>query len=262
MTPVRLGAVGYLNARPLVHGLDRLPDRFAVRFDVPARCATLLEERVIDVGLIPSIGYCSHADYRIVPDVGICSSGPVASVALFTTRPRSAIRSIALDSNSRTSAALLRILCARSFDIEPDFITMGPDLPSMLAQCDAALLIGDIALFADHRSAGLQKIDLGEEWTKMTGLPFVYAFWTGWSRAIDGEVIGALQRARDAGRDAFDQIAAAYCDGDPDREAIARAYLRDNVSYSLGQRERAGLRAFFAAAAELGIVAPGASLRF
>src|SRR5437667_1938921 len=131
MTRVRLGAVGYLNARPCVVGLDRHP-RFDLRFDLPARCAALLHDGTIDVGLIPSIEYLRNPQgtdaYRMVPGVAIASAGPVASVALFTTRPISAIRSIALDTSSRTSVALTRVMCAKVFGIDP---MLGPHAPDL-----------------------------------------------------------------------------------------------------------------------------------
>jgi hypothetical protein len=92
MTAVRLGAVGYLNARPLVVGLNRSP-RFTLRYDVPSECARLLHAGDIDVGLVPSIEYTRGNAYRIVPDLAIMSDGPVASVALFSTRPIADIRS-------------------------------------------------------------------------------------------------------------------------------------------------------------------------
>ena len=111
MNPLRVGAVGYLNARPLVYGLER-DARFAVRFDAPSRCAELLHTGEVDLGLIPSIEYLHGPDYAIVPGVAIASHGPVASVALFTKGRVSAIQSIAADSGSRTSVALLRVLCA------------------------------------------------------------------------------------------------------------------------------------------------------
>ena len=107
MTPVRLGAVGYLNARPLVFGLDRSP-RFDLRYDLPSECARLLHAGDVDVGLIPSIEYLRGDSYRIVPDLAITSSGPVRSVALFTTRPIGDVRSILMDTSSRTSVALVQ----------------------------------------------------------------------------------------------------------------------------------------------------------
>src|SRR5688572_32739731 len=107
MKAVRLGAVDYLNARPLVYGLELRP-AFAVRFDPPAKCAALLHEGSIDVGMIPSIEYLRGAEYCAVPDMAIVSEGPVASVAMFTTRPVEQVRTIAADTSSRTSNALLR----------------------------------------------------------------------------------------------------------------------------------------------------------
>ena len=153
MTPVRLGAVGYLNARPLVFGLDRSP-RFDLRYDLPSECARLLHAGDIDLGLIPSIEYLRGDSYRIVPDLAIASRGPVASVALFTTRPMSDVRSIVMDTSSRTSVALVRVLCARLFKIEPAIEAHSPDLNAMLERGDAALIIGDNALVWDPERAG------------------------------------------------------------------------------------------------------------
>ena len=104
MSLVRVSAVEYLNAKPLVHGLDGRNDLFDLRFDVPARCAAQLHERSVDLGLIPSIEYAEYSDYRIVPDLAVASEGDVASVALFTTRPVTSLRLIAVDSHSRTSS--------------------------------------------------------------------------------------------------------------------------------------------------------------
>ena len=122
---VRLGAVSYLNTRPLVEGLDARPD-VALRFDVPARCADLVEAGEVDLGLVPIIEYARHADdYAVVPDVSIASLGAVDSVALFTRQPIERVRTIALDVSSRTSAGLVRLLCARHWRIEPAFVPAG-----------------------------------------------------------------------------------------------------------------------------------------
>jgi chorismate dehydratase len=190
---VRLGAVGYLNARPLVYGLERSP-RFDVRYDIPSECARLLHAGAIDVGLIPSIEYLRGGPYRIVPDLAIASAGPVASVAIFTRRPIADVQSIAMDTSSRTSVALTRVLCARLFRIDPTVEMRGPDLNDMLERSDAALIIGDNALLLDGRP-GIEKIDLGEAWTDMTGLPFVYAFWAGRPGALTGADVDALRAA-------------------------------------------------------------------
>ena len=251
---IRLGAVSYLNTGPLVYGLEEQPHRFHLRFDVPSRCAALLHEDRVDLGLIPSIEYLHGPGYRIVRGVAIASDGPVASVALFSRKPVSEIESIALDSGSRTSVALLKVLCARWFEISPAFSTMAPDMDAMLKACDAALVIGDNALFADHTALGLEKIDLGEEWTGMTGLPFVYAFWAGRPGVVSPEDASRLNEARDRGLAAVEKVAERYFPGDPAKIARGAEYLRENVKYALGEREQAGLGRFYELAAELGLV--------
>ena len=253
MRAIRLGAVDYLNARPLVYGLELSSAHFTLRFDVPSKCAALLHEGSIDIGMIPSIEYLrGHEAYRIVPDVAIASDGPVASVAMFTAKKIQDIGTIAADTSSRTSNALLQVLCYEAFGIEAQFVPMAPDLTQMLARCDAALLIGDPALFFDHESRGLTKIDLGEQWTRLTGLPFVWAFWAGRPGVVRAEHVGFLTDARDRGMEAADEVAARYCG--PERTARGRAYLRENVRYTLGEKEQAGLRLFYELAVNLGVV--------
>ncbi len=248
MRVVRLGAVGYLNARPLVHGLDARTDLFSLRFDLPSTCATLLHAGDIDLGMIPSIEYQRAPElYRIVPDLGIVSDGDVASVALFTRVPIEKIRTIGLDSSSRTSAGLTRVLCREAWGIEPVFEPMAPEAAARVEPCDAALLIGDPALFLDHVSAGLMKIDLGAEWTRLTGLPFVWAVWAGRADALTATHVVALQEARDAGVADSDAIAEAYAGAE--KGPICKSYLRDNIQYQLGEREAAGLRRYFELAA-------------
>jgi chorismate dehydratase len=253
MSRIRIGAVAYLNARPLVFGLELLSDRFLLRFDLPSRCAALLHEGSIDVGMIPSIEYLrGRSGYRIVPEVGVISNGAVASVALFTRTAVDRIRSIAADTSSRTSNGLLRVLCLERFGIDPELVPMGPNPEAMLRQCDAALVIGDPALFFDHGAAGVQKIDLGLEWSAMTGLPFVWAIWAGRPDVLLSDDVAALVEARDAGVAASDEIAAAYCG--PGRTVLCQRYLRENIQYTLGAREEAGLRKYFELAEKHGVV--------
>jgi chorismate dehydratase len=260
MRRVRIGAVGYLNTRPLVHGLDRRPE-FDVRFDVPSRCATLLHERMIDLGVVPSIEL-TRGDYRIVPGIAIASEGEVASVALFMRCPLDRVRRVALDTSSRTSATLLRVLFAERFGLAPVWTEHPPDIGSMLLANDAALVIGDPALFFNHEAAGLMKLDLGAAWTEWTGLPFVWAFWAGHHDAVSPDVVGWLTRARDEGVAAIDAIAADYAQGDAARAGVARRYLRTNVQWVLTARHVEALRRFYALAAKVGVVARDASPLF
>jgi chorismate dehydratase len=260
--PVRLGAVSYLNVRPLVYGLDERPDKVTLRFDVPSDCARLLADAEIDLGMIPSIAWLDRPGDRIVPGICIGSDGPVASVALFTRKPVSEVRTIALDTSSRTSVALLRILCTRRFQVSPAFVHHPPELGSMLGSADAALIIGDLALFADHRAHHAEKIDLGAMWTDMTGLPFVWAFWSGRPDAVGADTVQLLQAAAEEGMAHADQIAAAYCARRPERVPVAQRYLRENLAFRLTHRALDGLRAFYGEATRLGIGAPAAKLAF
>jgi chorismate dehydratase len=250
MRPVRLGAVAYLNARPLVFGLDRQP-RFTLRYDLPSECARLLEAGEVDLGLVPSIEYLRDPAYRIVPGLAIASCGPVASVALFTKRPVSEVRSIVMDTSSRTSVALVRVLCARLFRIDPVIEALDPNLDAMLDRGDAALVIGDNALLWQPR--GVEKIDLGSAWTALTGLPFVWAFWVGRAGVVDRADVEALVAARDTGLRNSDSIARAYFADAPHHQALGTRYLRDNIKYDLGGAERAGLERFYRYASEIGL---------
>lgn len=249
--PVNLGAVGYLNARPLTWALDRSPDRWRIRYDIPSVCSRLLHDGDVNLGLIPSIDYLQSPDYRFVPGVGIGSRGPIASVALFTRVPLGDIKRIALDTSSRTSVALVRVLSHHRFRITPEFVPHGPDLEEMSRRADAALLIGDPALEAPHEALGLEKIDLGTEWTAMTGLPFIYAAWTGRTGAVGPTEVSLLQQAQDEGVRSAGAIAVEYGHGDPALTALADGYLRDNVKYGLGPDEARGLQMFLDYAADL-----------
>ena len=261
MRPARLGAVSYLNTRPLVRGLDERPDLFTVRFDVPSVCASLLHEGAVDVGLIPAVEYL-RGDYRIVPGIAIGSDGPVDSVAIFTTVPIERVRTLALDVSSKTSVALTRILCRKLWDIAPEFVPAEPDLRAMLARADAALVIGDPALEIDPEHYGTTKIDLGLAWQALTGLPFVYAAWVGPAGAVDCGQVAALQAARARGEREVADIAGETAPGDPAGAQRVVAYLRDTLKYGLGDRECAGLERFHALAVELVLAAAARPLTF
>jgi chorismate dehydratase len=256
---VRLGAVSYLNAEPSVHGLERAPG-FRIERDVPSRVAERLHAGEVDLGLVPSIEY-AFGRYAIVPGIAIASRGPVRSVCLFHRGPIEAVRRVALDTSSRASAGLVKVLLhARLGRERPvEYVPMAPGLTAMLAAADAALLIGDPALDAESDVA---RLDLGEEWTRLTGLPFVYAFWAGPQGAVSPAGVRTLQAALAQGLSALGAIAARQARGDATRAARYEAYLRDSIIYRLGEAERAGLLEFLRRAHALGLVPAVPELRF
>ena len=261
MSPLRLGAVSYLNTKPLVYGLDAHPDRFDVRFDVPAKCAELLHENKVDLGLIPAIEYL-RGDYAIVPGVSIASYGDVATVAVFTRKPMDRVETLALDLSSRTSVALTRVLSAKRWGIAPKFTPAEPDLEKMLQKADAALVIGDPAFDIAPGQHGVTKIDLGGEWKSLTGLPFVYAMWVGRPGVASPDDCRMLQEARDRGVANLGAIARQVGGGNAALEQRALSYLRDNLKYGLGEAELAGLRRFHELAAEIAVVPELKPLKF
>lgn len=259
--PVRVSAVSFLNARPLVVGLERETALFDVSTDLPSTCAARLHAHEVDLGLIPAIEYV-RGDYALVPGMAIGSDGPILSVAIFTTTPMARVKRLALDTSSRTSVALTHVLCAKLWQVAPAMVAAPPDLDQMLAVADAALIIGDPALDVAPLPAGVEKIDLGEAWQTLTGLPFVYAAWAGRPGALTPEHVAALAAARDRGLEAVDQLAAEAAHGDGTRAAVLASYLRHNLRYAFGPREQAGLARFFALAAEVGHTPRALPLRF
>lgn len=254
---LRIGAVNYLNTKPLIYDLERLAPSAEVVLDLPSRLADNLGRGRLDVALIPSIEFFADPTYSLVSNACIACRGPVLSVKLFSRGPIQSIRSLALDEGSRTSVALARILLAERFDIQPQLERLPLDAGVNDAEADAVLLIGDRAM---HSPGGRFEVvwDLGDEWCRFTGLPFVFAMWVARAAAdLDG-IDRALCEARDAGLAHLDEIAA--CEAAP--LGLTRpqcvAYLRDNLYFYLGPREQQGLELFYKKASQLGLVPSGA----
>jgi chorismate dehydratase len=254
---LRLGAVAYLNATPLVHGLDADP-RFELVRDVPSRVAERLHADELDLGMIPSIEYAAGG-YAIVPGVGIASQGAVRSVLLLQRRPLDQLRRVAVDSSSRTSVALLRILLAERLPRGLEYVTRAPDVPAMLEDADAALVIGDSALYHEGDE---ERLDLGEEWTRRTGLPFVWAFWAGRPGVLAHGDVDRLQEALRLGLLAIPAIAATYNGLGRARAPLNEAYLRGSIVFALGDEQLQGLREFYRRAQALQLIERVPELRF
>ncbi|MDP9119841.1 MAG: menaquinone biosynthesis protein [Acidobacteriota bacterium] len=177
MAKLRVGIVNYLNSKPLAWGFlkGHHADLFVPSYHPPALVAQLLGQGNLDIGLIPSIEVQRIPNLVVLPDLCVAASKEVRSVLLLSRCPPAEIRKVALDLNSRTSATLLRVLLRDRYGIDPEYLHERPDPERMLAEADAALLIGDPALKVDRER--YQVIDLAGEWNAMTGLPFVFAVW-------------------------------------------------------------------------------------
>src|SRR6516165_3692263 len=235
-TPVRIGAVNYLNTKPLICDLEELAPGIELLLDVPSRLADLLATGELDVALIPVIEYFRAGNYSVVPGLAIASSGPVLSVTLFSRVPWVQIRRVALDEGSRTSAALALVLLRKRYAIQPEVTPLALDRGAEDADADAVLLIGDRAMRACLPGFEFA-FDLGQEWHDWTGLPFVYAFWAVRAGADLGSVEEALQEARRRGGRRVGPIAQQEGPRLGLDAGFCRRYLQTVIHFDLGPRE-------------------------
>jgi len=264
----RVGHIQFLNCLPIYWGLMRSGALLDVDLykDTPDRLNAALVAGDLDIGPISLVEYLRHAgDLLLLPDLAVGSDGPVQSVILVSTRPLHELdgRPVALGSTSRTGALLARMLLADRYGVRPTYYTCPPDLPTMLREADAAVLIGDVALRASHEAPrqGLLVTDLGQAWREWTGLPMVFAAWAvrrDFAAAHPGvakDVHEAFLRSRELCLAELDEAAAAAARWEPFDAATLATYFRV-LDFSLGERQVAGLREFARRAAARGEAPP------
>ncbi len=259
--PLRIGAVNYLNSKPLIHELETLAHEAELVLEVPSRLADELAVGNLDVALIPVIEYFRAGSYSVVPNIAIASRGPVLSVTLFSRVPWPQIRRVALDEGSRTSAALTQILLRKRYEIKPDLVPLPLDRAAEEVDADAVLLIGDRAMRA-CLPGFTYAYDLGQEWHDWTGLPFVYAFWAVREGVELGGGAAALREAKRRGLLHVGRIAHREAPLLGLDAGFCRRYLSNIIQFDLGPREQAGLHHYYMLACELGLARRGVSLEF
>jgi chorismate dehydratase len=238
-------AVSFLNTTPLVWGMLHGPQRgmFDLSFRVPSGCADALASGDADIGIIPTFEL-TRQNLQILPGAGIACNGPVRSILLISSCPAAEIRTVAVDSSSRTSVQLARIFLERRYGVTPVLIPHPPALEAMLRVADAALVIGDPALRIDPERLPYRTSDLGAEWTQMTGLPMVFAVWAGRPGVVNDAIAGHFLSSLRYGQERMEEIVAlesARLEFPPE---FVRDYLIRNVVHDLGPREYEGLELF------------------
>lgn len=263
-SPIRVGAVSYLNAKPLYYRLcDFAPD-VRLSMDVPGRLAEQLAAGSLDVALIPSVEYLRGVSrgYEIVPDFAIAARGPVRSVKLFGRVPWPEVRRLALDAGSRTSQALAQIWLEARHGLRPDVVEELPlGVSALESTADAVLVIGDRAMKVPHEPFH-EVVDLAEAWVDLTGLPFVFALWVARGGVDLADLPAALERSRSEGLAHADDLARMHGPRLGLDFTTCYDYLTKVLSYDLGEPEIAGLRTFAQMAARLGLAPQGVSLVF
>jgi chorismate dehydratase len=278
---LRVGGIDYLNSLPLLFGLDREGSGIELTYHVPSRLASMLDAGELDVALIPIVAYADRPDYAIVPGIGISSYGSVRSIRLYFRDTLAKAKRVGLDTCSRTSALLTRLLFRDLWENEPEFVDVDPDtLHAVLSgddrsglDLDGALLIGDAALRHGIYD-GWRNVDLGTEWTRWTGLPFVYAFWACRPDALEEGVakvlVETLGRARDEGVQRIDDIVhggvlSKGITGLPEGFAASDAidYLNRVIHYDLGEQKRAAMALYLERLRAAGLLdIDGEAMRF
>ncbi|MEJ2245635.1 MAG: menaquinone biosynthesis protein [Acidobacteriota bacterium] len=245
-TKIRISLVNYLNSAPLgwafLHGF--LSEIFEVIPSSPARCAEQLSNGDVDIGLIPSIEYQRIPDLKIIPGIAIASLAEVRSILLVSRWEKESIRSVALDTTSRSSVVLTKILLEERLGIQPEYIPHPPDLEKMLGKCDAALLIGDSALVVDLEK--YRTIDLAGMWVQWQQKPFVFAFWAcrPETSSTDG-LTDQFHQAKEWGLEHRSEIAAVYSDQLKLPKDFLERYLVHNINFDLGQEHIRGLEEYY-----------------
>jgi len=264
--PFRLSIIDYLNSAPLNYGFKRGLgfEHFHLKFQVPSACADQLRSGEVDAGLISSIEFLRIPELLIVPGLCIASPKRVRSVLILSKVPPEKIRSLSLDTSSRSSVVLGQILLRERYGATPESRPVAPDLPAMLEQSDAALVIGDPAMRA--RKDGLIVLDLAEEWHAWTGLPFVFALWMVRQGAPELPVPGGVARffheSLEMGQQNLPTIIDEAWHSIGWTKLELREYLTENISYRLGEPERRSLALFFEKAVRHGFAPSERELRF
>ncbi|HUA92668.1 MAG TPA: menaquinone biosynthesis protein [Terracidiphilus sp.] len=268
---LRVAAIDFLNPAPLMWDFEHPPldsvlaQRYSIDRMLPAECAERLAAGQADIGLVPIAALATTPGLRILPGCTIASKGHVRSLLLVrrASQPLAKLRSVAADTASRTTITYARLLFHRWGNPVVPFLPLAADLDRMLAKADAAILIGDPALFAlEERSNRFERTgeelvyhDLAHEWRTLTGLPFVSAVWSAaHGSALDESIARDLILSRDHGLGNIHALAAEWSQRLPIPESTIRSYLSSNIHYVLDEECLEGMRGFFRIAAECGVL--------
>jgi chorismate dehydratase len=246
---LQIGSVSFLNARPLIWGLEEV-EGLQLNLDVPSRLLDGMLAGRFHVALLPVIDYQRMPGLRLLTSGGIGSDGPTLTVRIFSPVPIEQITTLACDTDSHTSVALARIILGEAYGIRPEFIPLNQNAPD---DGIARLLIGD-KVVCEEPAGMLHQLDLGEAWKRQTGMPFVFAAWMARGDVALGDLPRQLQNAKELGRAHVEQIIERYAIPRGWPAGIAREYLTDRLQYDIDARHLDAIRLFHRLAFTYGLV--------
>ena len=271
MPGLRISAISFLNTAPLMWDFEHgtAGENFEIDYTIPSQCAAALAGNRADIGIIPAITYAEIPGLVILPNIAIASKDHVRSILLVSKKRIEDVRTVATDTSSRTSVALTQILFAKFFGGHREFTPRPPDLKEMLKHFDAALLIGDSALQVSMHNTPYHLYDLAHDWRRLTGKPFVFAFWAVRLDALHRPPAGmnltdVFQQSRDHGLlpENIDLLAKEWAPRLGITEAEVTTYLTENIHYFLDRENHTGLQLFLTYAHEVGLIPAVPKLRF
>lgn len=255
--PLRVGAVSYLNSKPLIEDLgNSLGENGRLSTDLPSRLADQLHRDEIDLGLIPVFEYFQNESFRLVSTSGIACRGPVWSVRIFFRCQPSKVKTLALDEGSRTSAALSKVLLHEELGRIPETRLLPIDASPDSIDADAVLLIGDRAMHPErYERTFVANWDLGETWWERTGLPFVFAAWVARPGVSQSPLLGDwLDKVREYGKERIPEISTRLSESYELTSAQCFDYLSNYIHFEIDREARAGLEEFRRKCHHLGLV--------
>jgi chorismate dehydratase len=270
MALLRISAISFLNTAPLMWDFEHgeAARDFAIEYTIPSACAAALAANQADIGIIPAVTYAEIPGLVILPNIAIAAKDFVRSILLVSKKPIEQIATVATDTSSRTSVALLQVLFAKFFGGPRQLTPHAPQLDLMLRSHDAALLIGDAAL---EISVGKEYFvyDLAHLWHERTGQPFVFAFWAVRLDSLDRaprdlDLVKVFQQSRNHGLEPANLrvIAQQWSSKLKLSEADILTYLTENVHYYLDRQNHAGLQLFLRYSQQIGLIPAAPDLRF
>jgi chorismate dehydratase len=271
MPRLRVSAISFLNTAPLMWDFEHadVAKDFDISYTIPSECAAALADGKADIGIIPAVTYAQIPGLVILPNIAIAARGKVRSILLISKKPIEDVKTVATDTSSRTSVALTQILFAKFLGGHRKFEPHPPNLKEMLKRNDAALLIGDSALQISLHDSPYHVYDLGHDWKRLTGKPFVFAFWAVRLDALNQQpegmnLIRIFQESRDHGLlpENVATLAAEWSRKLGLTETEVTTYLTENIHYYLDRENHAGLDLFLNYAHEVGLIPSVPELRF